>query len=605
MEMAEGATTRAKALSQGDKEKDNMADNTRENIKAKENASVFKTPAKIKDKPDKGDSSVKGEKDKDKEKIKPAKVKMQRNKSGKHSLTAQQGMENFLNPSKGFVAEMVDQINSTPPNSPPASVQPQSQNKKKMLSIRNGYLSVEEDDMDQCFNYHDRSQSQDSQSEHDETENTETEEEDQNIDLTSILKELNSTVRKLEKSVRRMGKENNDTSNKVSSIEIIQSQDSVKLRGIVDALDDQEDKIDMLIGIVQRQDVQIKALQSRWDAAYAKEHQDNIVINGLAETQGENCYHEVANFLKNVLKMDAQIPITKAYRLGKGQNKPMMAKLKNPADRAKIYQKVPNLKQANKGRAKPYFIADQLPESWAEKKRYIHFIKQQNKKLPISEQANIAVDKGVLSLNGKPYKQPIRAPSPRELCSISAERKKMLRHLEFIHGSEEIADGSKFVGYAAEIHSVQQAQNYYDALRLRTPDATHIACAFSLPGTAIDANQGSVDDGEHGSGRTLLSLLHRNKANNTAIFLTRHYGGKHIGAARFQIMERVAQSALDKLNKEIQEKRAPLSDEQLRQLNQEIQQQAEERQRQELQRRSHPWSADNSNTADENIAEAW
>lgn len=604
--MAEGATTRAKALSQSDsKSQDNMADLIRHDDNIKESMpATLKTLAKKGEKSDKKDTSVKGDRDKTR-----VKARTQKNKANKVGVNSNQiAMDGFLQP-KGFVADMVEHINSTPPNSPPNSTT-SSQTKKKMLAIRNGQLALEEDDSDQCFqssnmsNDHARYSHRSTSSEQEMYESeyeSEQEEENDNANLMTILKQLNSSVKKLEKSVNRMGAQHKDTERKVSTIEVVQSQDSVKLRGIVESLDNQQDKIDMLIGIVAKQDVQIKALQSRWDAAYAKESKDNIVINGLSETQGENCYHEVGNFFKNILKVEKPIQIQKAHRMGKGNNKPILAQLKHSDDRAKIYEKVGNLKEANRGRDKPYFISDQLPESWAERKKFVHFLKQQNKKLPTAQQATASVDRGILSFDGVQYQPPIRAPLPAELCTMKVERKAMLRELEFTLGKSEEMEKSTFVGYAAEIFSAEQAQKYYDALKMKVPDATHIACAFLIPAESVAKSYGCIDDGEHGAGRTLLNMLVKNKAQNRAVFITRHYGGKHIGATRFQIMERVGSSALLNLNAEISRRRAPLNDEELKRLNEEIQQEAARKQRLDNHRKQHPWATvDNPDNTQEN-----
>lgn len=604
--MAQGATTRAKALTLNDQSKDNMADSAKhDETQLKECVpAIFKTPAKNKERNERMENISKG--DKSKEKVKTVKARMPKNKNNKVSANSgQSGMDEYFQ-QKGFVAGMINHINSTPPNSPPKPVAG-SQTKKKMLAIKNGQLSVEEDDMDQCFqgeNYHDYTSDHDQhqlQNDHNEQILTENEEEDDEEPqaLTDILRQLNSTVKQLEKSVRRMDMKNEEIEKKVSTVEVVQSQDSARMRGIINSLDDQQDKIDMLIGIVEKQDIQIQALKNRWDTAYAKETKDNIIINGLTETQGENCYHEVNNFMKNVLKTEKQIQLQSAKRIGKGQNKAILAKLKNVDDRAEIYKKVGNLKQANRGRTKPYFISDQLPESWAEKKRYIHFIKKQNQKLPPQQQANATVEKGELSLDGVPFKQPIQALTPKEQCNIRPERKATLRQLKIKEGTTETVGGSKFTGYAAEIFSADQAQNFYDALRMRVPDATHIACAFLIPGTNIAKMQGSIDDGEHGAGRTLINLLYKYKGYNRMVLITRHYGGMHIGATRFSIMERVAESALKELNDEIAKKSGPLNDEELRQLNIEIQQQAEQKRLELEEKKKNPWFTENNSLEQE------
>lgn len=375
-------------------------------------------------------------------------------------------------------------------------------------------------------------------------------------------------------------------------MQAIQSQDSVKIRGLVDKIDDQEDKINALIGIVIRQDQQIQALNTKLDVGYAREfNKDNILINGIAETPGEDCYHEVANFMKNILKVDKPIPLTQAYRIGKtGARRPILAKLKTVGDKASIYAKIDNLKSVNRGRDKPYFVTDQIPEAWAEKKKTNNYYKQQNFKLPIAQQQKIEIKKGVLMVDDRPHTPSVKALSISQLCNLSTERKKILRDIELIEGSTEEKDESKFVGYAADVRSIDAVQKCYEALWLRIPDATHIICAFKLPGTEVTRTQGFLDDGEHGAGRTLLNILNKHKIVNKAIFVTRHYGGKHIGATRFQLIEKVALAALKEIVQLEKAAKQPLTADELEQLNEQIRQQAEQQELLQQQRNQHPWS---------------
>lgn len=599
--MSENAVkTRSKTLSVNDR--DNMAENNMfedNNSKAK---SAFKTPAKMKALKDKGDKGEKSLKSTKSEKIKDIDAEAIKGQSKQHVISPQLSVE-----VKGIVADRVEKINNTPTSSPVPNKPTSATNRRKMLSARNGQLVIQEDD-DGCFpgqflhdyQQHDY-QSVSNQSVADEDEyTTDGEDEGAAIDLPSILRELSSNVKRLERSVRKMSGDQQVQQNQMSTIEAIQSQDTTKLRGIIDKLDDQEDKIDMLVGIIARQDIQIQALSNKWDAAFAKENKNNIIISGMAETQGENCFHEVANFLKAKLKVDTPVQLIQAYRMGQGKTRPMVAKLKDTADKAKIFSKVSNLKQINKGRQKPYFVTDQLPEAMAEKKRYNHYLKMQNLKLPDAQQLPVAYDRGVLSFDAKPYQPPIKPLSPAQKCKITPERKRMLRDLEFIQGALHEESDSLFVGYASSVDSAKQVQDFYDALCVRVPDATHIACAFRLPGTDITTCQGSIDDGEHGAGRTLLNMLAKSKVHNKAVFITRHYGGRHIGAMRFQLIEKAAQEALDILLHKEKEAAKPLTEEQLRQLNLQIAEQERQRVLEQQQRDQHPWNQ-SIDTDDENI----
>lgn len=241
----------------------------------------------------------------------------------------------------------------------------------------------------------------------------------------------------------------------------------------------------------------------------------------------------------------------------------MMIRLQNAADKATIYKKMDNLKQANKGRDRPYFITDQLPEAWAERKKYIHFLKQQNQKLPVAQQLKATVKDGSIKFNDQEYILPVHAPTVSEFLNLPAERRKVIRELDVIQGKDEVAQESIFIGYAAQVFSTKQVEDYYYLVKLLNPEATHIMCAFKLPGVDFTKLQGSIDDGEHAGGRTLLNLLLKDQQINCALFVVRHYGGKHLGQLRFSLIEKTANDALSKLKEHVRKMQQPPTQEEL------------------------------------------
>lgn len=69
----------------------------------------------------------------------------------------------------------------------------------------------------------------------------------------------------------------------------------------------------------------------------------------------------------------------------------------------------------------------------------------------------------------------------------------------------------------------------------------------------------------------------------------KQYRGKHIGALRFRLIEKTAQSALDGMMQQEQRNKQPLSEQELQQLNEQIAQQEREKQQRQLEREQHPW----------------
>ena len=54
---------------------------------------------------------------------------------------------------------------------------------------------------------------------------------------------------------------------------------------------------------------------------------------------------------------------------------------------------------------------------------------------------------------------------------------------------------------------------------------------------------GWVDDGDHGAGRFLATWLKRENITNVCIVVSRQHSGKHMGAARFEMIRKAAKDA--------------------------------------------------------------
>lgn len=489
---------------------------------------------------------------------------------------------------KGKVAGMVDCFNNSPAPSPIAPTRVKNKTKRpavpsskdtktRTLFSKNGVLAME---------------SMNERDQHDEEASHFDARDKPSDELISLLRTLNTTVKKLENKLDNMEKEKKQVSERIDKVELVQSQETQQLRGLIEKIDDHDDKIEALIGIVVRQDIEIQELKKKQNAAYVQNTANNIIISGIPLTQNENCFAEAAHFFKTKLKIDKRIPMKAAKRMGRGEGRPMMVTLTDINDKAVIFQKLNNLKAINKGRQNPYFVTDQLPEAWAERRRVIHFMKQQNKKLPDAQQLKMAVKRGELMINNKSYDPPLQPPSVSDLMSLSSERRRVIRQLKLLESESEEKDDSIFVGYTAQAFSLREVENYYLNIRLAEPEATHIMCAFQLPGDDFSQSQGFFDDGEHGGGRVLMQALLKLDVYNQVVFVTRHYGGKHLGPTRFQMIERCANQALEKLQIQIRRNCQPPTQQELDEF---IQQQRKEQaaQRQSMMDTA-PWTIDNN-----------
>ena len=118
---------------------------------------------------------------------------------------------------------------------------------------------------------------------------------------------------------------------------------------------------------------------------------------------------------------------------------------------------------------------------------------------------------------------------------------------QIVEGEVETVKKSKFVAFAAIVHSEEEADAFRDHLLQdkRIAAATHNMFAYRIKradGTLVEKRD---EDGEHGAGDKMLYLLTALGEVETAIIVSRWYGGVHLGHDRFKIIVRVARDVLE------------------------------------------------------------
>lgn len=89
---------------------------------------------------------------------------------------------------------------------------------------------------------------------------------------------------------------------------------------------------------------------------------------------------------------------------------------------------------------------------------------------------------------------------------------------------------SKFISYIMPVYTEQEAVDFINSIKKRHYDATHNCSAFILGETANI--QRSSDDGEPSgtAGVPILEVLRKENLTNTAVVVTRYFGGVMLGA---------------------------------------------------------------------------
>ena len=98
-------------------------------------------------------------------------------------------------------------------------------------------------------------------------------------------------------------------------------------------------------------------------------------------------------------------------------------------------------------------------------------------------------------------------------------------------GSNEITiQKSRFIGYVKRVETEQEAHAFISEIKKRHYDATHNCSAYLIG--EQDEIQKANDDGEPSgtAGVPMLEVLKKQQLKNTAVVVTRYFGGVKLGA---------------------------------------------------------------------------
>ena len=285
----------------------------------------------------------------------------------------------------------------------------------------------------------------------------------------------------------------------------------------------------------------------------ARSMDKNLTISGIpGDEKNEKCKDSAVQFLKEQVEIDVdESEIYVAHRIGQRYGKKpgtMIIRCQKPL-KDRILQNARNLKDKTNQHNDPYYVNKQLPDQLAEQNREIRAEirkqKEKDKGLKYNDRAKIEVKDKTVLIDGHPVKKHILPVQVYEHFPDKAEREKQDKIKLSV--SESISqDGSIFQAYAIKSGQIHEIKRAYQRVRRTHPSATHVVAAYN-----IKAGSGFQDDQEYGAGFRLARDLETNYQPNTAVFVVRIYGGRHLGAKRFTLYSEVAKQALTKVGAEL------------------------------------------------------
>ena len=197
------------------------------------------------------------------------------------------------------------------------------------------------------------------------------------------------------------------------------------------------------------------------------------------------------------------------------------------------------IKRNPKGRSLPK-IDPHLPEQLRQQRAKLGLIA--HKKYVADKSCKIKMKADHVEINGEKFKDNVQTASPNEILFLEPRERADIQCCEFIRTDTITCKGSSFQLFIAEIPSIEYCHRAHLAIATipSVASKTHLISAYSLSSGEI----GWQDDGDHGLGRFLYKTMENCGIQNSICFLTRHYGGVHIGKRRYEIIQQLAQEIL-------------------------------------------------------------
>ncbi len=89
--------------------------------------------------------------------------------------------------------------------------------------------------------------------------------------------------------------------------------------------------------------------------------------------------------------------------------------------------------------------------------------------------------------------------------------------------------GSEFIGHVAPAHSVDEAEDFIDAISEEYADATHNVPAYRVRAQPLREWASDADEPSGSAGKPALNVLQQEAIENVVAVVTRYYGGTKLG----------------------------------------------------------------------------
>ncbi len=301
---------------------------------------------------------------------------------------------------------------------------------------------------------------------------------------------------------------------------------------------DTSKQIDILTAIVIKQNKKITHLHNRLLNEEKRSMQQNVLFHNISEDKNECTDKKVISFLKEQGIDESDIQIDVSHRIGvqrkpDAKPRPIVAKMVTRKNAQLILEKT-KIKGGKREKTSS-FATPQIPEELREQRKKLYSLADTYKQK--DGKASVEIKYDHIVVNKQRISDAVSAPSVQDILCIDKHTETSLQRIT-IHKSNDIQErGSTFTVYTAEVSNPSQARSAYLKVNSlpKCAAATHLISAYRFR----DGKHSWNDDGDFGLGRFMYKLMSEQEIDNRIFFLSRDFGGIHIGQRRFDITQQL------------------------------------------------------------------
>ena len=357
------------------------------------------------------------------------------------------------------------------------------------------------------------------------------------VDIDDLKK--NSCVDKVQKIEADVAQHTEE----IKGINFEQLQQQDKLAKIMVDLDLFKTKTEVMPGIIQRMDVVIKEQANRLDKLDMERARCSIIIKNLyTGPRIIDAKLEVYKLLYEYMQVD--VTVNDVYFQAQYSPRPIVVVLLNFEHKKRVFGAIKKIAHLRNKDGKKYFFQDYYtPEVNANRNRYqqIFDMYQDNQ----AQQEKISATSQELTIGTQKYVKKVQEPAVHEILKLDLSEIRGILASKLYQGKQINEQGSAFLGFTLCVQTHREIRQAYQKLKIVHAGARHIVCAYSIPGQEKHYCNDYCDDGEHGAGKRLLSLLMENGITSRVVFVVRYCHGQKIGVTRHKCFAQAAMNAVN------------------------------------------------------------